>query len=186
MNFKDDIQKRNVIIGTVVTVLFLFCCCGGFFVNLFKLDKKVNKGKTTEEITVIATATPTATEEPTPTETPAPTPTPTPVEYKNIAYGELARFPDKYKKSFITFSGKVIQVIEESGEDEVNFRIAVNGDYNSIILCIYTYIDKTKGRILEDDYVNFKGMYTGTTTYESTMGGNITIPAMILTDINIK
>jgi hypothetical protein len=39
-------------------------------------------------------------------------------------------------------------------------------------------------RILEDDTVTFYGESVGTMTYESTMGGDITIPAVLAAKID--
>jgi hypothetical protein len=182
----EKTDKKKIIIGAVIIffVICCFCCCGGFFTGKDKAS--LEKEKNEEKITKV-TATKAETikiPEPTPTETPTATPTPTPVQYKIISYSELARYPEKYEKTFVSFSGKVVQVLQDG--ETYNFRIAVNGDYNAIIFCEYYNTDKTKARILEDDYVNFKGMFTGLTSYKSTLGGTITIPGMYLTEINLK
>ena len=39
-------------------------------------------------------------------------------------------------------------------------------------------------RVLEDDYITIYGTSVGTITYQSTMGGNITIPAAIVDKID--
>lgn len=90
-----------------------------------------------------------------------------------ISYEQLARTPDDFEGKKVKFRGEVVQVME--GDDEVQLRIAVNRDYNSII---FVYYDKsiTSSRILEDDTITIMGISKGLYTYKSTMGGQITIP----------
>ena len=80
-------------------------------------------------------------------------------------------------------SGKVIQVIKD--DSEVQLRIAIGGDYDHIILVGYNSSIVTS-RVLEDDNVTYYGTSMGTITYESTMGGNITVPAAYLDKIVIN
>lgn len=98
-----------------------------------------------------------------------------------ITYDSLARNPDDYKGKKIKFSGKVIQVIE--GGDTTQIRLAVNNNYNKVILC---NIPKgtTSSRILENDKITVYGVSLGIITYESTLGASITIPAMSVDKIN--
>lgn len=96
-----------------------------------------------------------------------------------ITFEQIARTPDAYKFKKVTFTGKVIQVIEGSGNTQL--RIAVNDDYNKVILVDYQS-DIIKTRVLDDDFVTIKGVSGGLLTYKSVMGGEITIP-MISVDI---
>ena len=98
-------------------------------------------------------------------------------------YKDLARNPDDYKGKSLTYSGKVIQVIE--GDSETQLRIAVNNDYDKIIYVAYPK-DMVKSRILEDDYVTIFGTSLGVITYESTMGASITIPGVYLDRIELQ
>lgn len=100
---------------------------------------------------------------------------------KSISYEELARNPDEYQAEQIKITGKVVQVME--GDEEVNqLRVAMNDNYDTIM---YVEYDKRimESRILEDDYITVYGMSFGTITYESTLGGNITIPSMLASKI---
>lgn len=92
-----------------------------------------------------------------------------------ITYEQLARNPEKYEGKKIKFRGKVVQLIEGDG-DEIQIRLAVNDDYDTILYCGYNK-DIVSSRILEDDYITIYGVSTGTITYDSTMGGQITIPS---------
>ena len=98
-----------------------------------------------------------------------------------ITYDQLARTPDDYEGSKVKFTGKVLQVIE--GDDSVQLRLAVNSNYDNVLFLEY---DKSivSSRILEDDIITIYGVSVGTITYESTMGGNITIPAVLVKKID--
>lgn len=100
-----------------------------------------------------------------------------PSTYKSdITYEQIARTPDDYYFEKVKFSGKVVQVME--GEDTVNqLRVAINDNYDTVMLVEYEK-DILDSRVLEDDYINIYGFSMGVITYESTMGGNITIPAV--------
>lgn len=98
-----------------------------------------------------------------------------------ITYDQLARTPDDYYGKKVKFSGKVVQVIEGSGDD-VQIRLAVNDDYDTILFGQYSS-DIVSSRVLEDDYITIYGMSVGTISYESTMGGTITIPGVYIDKI---
>lgn len=98
-----------------------------------------------------------------------------------ITYDNLARTPDDYKGKKVKFYGKVIQVME--GDGEVQIRLAVNEDYDTILLGGY---DSTivSSRVLEDDKITIYGTSLGLISYKSTMGGTITIPAVSIDKID--
>ena len=98
-----------------------------------------------------------------------------------ITYSQLARTPDDYKGKKVKFKGKVIQVME--GDGEVQIRLAVGGNYDNVIYGVYDSSIVTS-RVLEDDYITIMGLSAGLLTYESTMGGNITIPYMLIEKID--
>ena len=95
-----------------------------------------------------------------------------------ITYEQLARTPDKLMGRAIKFHGKVIQIIE--GDTEVQMRLAVNDDYDKILYCAISK-DNLKGtRILENDKITIYGVSTGLITYDSTIGGKISIPGVLI------
>lgn len=95
-----------------------------------------------------------------------------------ITYEQLARTPDKLMGKAVKFHGKVIQVIE--GDTEVQMRLAVNDDYDKILYCAISK-DNLKGtRILENDKITIYGLSNGLITYDSTMGGKISIPGVLI------
>lgn len=100
-----------------------------------------------------------------------------------ITYNQLARTPDDYEGKKVKFTGKVVQMMD--GGAEINLRVAVNSDYD-LILLVYYPSSLTKTRVLENDIITLYGVSEGLYTYKSTMGGNITIPLIKIEKIEIK
>lgn len=98
-----------------------------------------------------------------------------------ITYDQLARTPDDYENEKVKFWGKVIQVIEGDGETQI--RLAVNDNYDTILLCGYNP-KIVSSRVLEDDHITIYGKSVGLISYQSTMGGTITIPAVYVDKID--
>lgn len=99
-----------------------------------------------------------------------------------ITYEQIARTPDDYKGKNITLTGKVIQVVE--GDDETDLRVAVDGNYDNIVMVGYDPDIMNGSRILENDKITFYAESLGTTTYKSTMGGKITVPLALAKKID--
>ncbi|MGG1140086.1 hypothetical protein [Bacillus mycoides] len=100
-----------------------------------------------------------------------------------ITYDQLARTPDDFKGKKAKFTGKVLQVME--GQGETQLRVAVSGNYDKVLYVAYKS-DIINSRVLENDNVTIKGKSAGIYTYKSTMGGEISIPAMLVEKININ
>lgn len=96
-------------------------------------------------------------------------------------YNDLARRPDDYVDKKVKFTGKVLQVLE--GDGYIQIRLAINSDYDKVVFCEYdpSIVDS---RILEDDIITIYGVSIGTITYQSTMGGPITIPGILIDRID--
>lgn len=75
------------------------------------------------------------------------------------------------------FTGKVIQLIEGSSTTQIRF--AIDNDYNKVVLCEYDS-SIVESRVLEDDIITIYGISAGTVSYQSTMGGQITVPAILI------
>ena len=97
-----------------------------------------------------------------------------------ITYDQLARTPDDYKGKKVKFYGKVVQVIE--GDKSRQIRLAVNSDYDTILFGQYD-ASTVSSRVLEDDMITIYGTSVGTVSYQSTMGGKITIPGVYIEKI---
>ena len=98
-----------------------------------------------------------------------------------ITYDQLARTPDDYVGKKIKFNGKVVQVMD--GGDTIQIRLAVGGNYDTILYCEYD-ADIVSSRVLEDDWITVYGISYGLISYESTLGGQITIPAAVIEKID--
>lgn len=101
----------------------------------------------------------------------------------DVNYDNLARTPDDFIYQKIALYGRVVQVME--GDGTTQLRVAVNDDYNSVVLVEYDSSISSM-RVLEDDYVDMYGTSAGLFTYSSTMGGEITIPALLVYIIEIR
>ena len=97
-----------------------------------------------------------------------------------ITYEQLARTPDSFISKKVKFVGKVIQVIE--GDKETQLRLAVNGDYDTVILLVYKKEIVTQ-RVLDGDQITIKGVSGGLITYQSALGGNISIPGILVDEV---
>ena len=98
-----------------------------------------------------------------------------------ITYNQLARTPDDYIGKKVKFKGRVVQVIE--GSTSVQIRLAVDDNYDTILLGEYAS-STVSSRVLEDDYITIYGTSVGIISYQSTMGGTITIPGVYIDKID--
>ena len=98
-----------------------------------------------------------------------------------ITYDQLARTPDNYIGELVKFRGKVLQVVE--GDTEINIRLAVNNNFDNVLFCGYSP-DIVSSRILENDTITIYGESLGLYSYESTIGAQITIPAVWIDKID--
>ena len=82
--------------------------------------------------------------------------------------------------SYVTFSGKIVQVME--GDKSNQYRMAVNDNYDQIIL-IEINKNKLPANLLEDDYITIEGMSVGNITYKTIFGANNTIPGIMVDNV---
>ena len=97
-----------------------------------------------------------------------------------VLYNDVARNPDNYDGEKVMFSGTVIQVSEDAldlfSTNSVDFRVeTTDGIW-------YVSYNRPEGesRILEGDYITCYGECDGVTTYISVLGGNVTVPKLIM------
>ena len=89
----------------------------------------------------------------------------------------MARNGDNHKGEKLQINGKVIQVMD-SDEGFATLRVATRDGYEDVYL-VQIPADQWKShRLLEDDVITFYGEVYGLYSYDSTMGGKITVPAM--------
>lgn len=105
-----------------------------------------------------------------------------PANYETVSYTDIARNPEDFLGKMIVFSGKVLQVIENS--EEIKLRVATEGGYDDVVLAAYSP-DLLDFRVLEDDQVTLYGMCLGLYTYTSTLGAEISIPALYCDQVEL-
>lgn len=104
-------------------------------------------------------------------------------DYKTgITFDNISRNPKDYEGKLVYFTGEVVQLME--GDDENQIRLAVDGDYDKVILIGYNP-EITTSRILEDDNIEIYGTSVGIFQYESVLGQTISIPAVYVDKINL-
>lgn len=110
-----------------------------------------------------------------------------------ISYDSLARNPNQYKGNNYTFTGKVIQVMENN--NEITLRVNVTPKryeyinetfYEDTILVNYKYSSSYESKILEDDIITIYGKSMGTYTYEAILGNSVTIPMINAMYIDVR
>ncbi len=108
--------------------------------------------------------------------------------YQNVSYDSIARKPDDYDGEKVTFTGKVLQVIDDNddGEDYTELRIAVDGDYKNVIFAALPNYELNGSRVLEDDLVTVYGESRGIITYTSSLNSDISVPGMAVDKITDK
>ncbi len=107
-------------------------------------------------------------------------------ECEAYSYQEIARNPDKYKGKKAKFTGKIMQVMEDGNTCAYRINIT-RGTYSwdDTIYALYTRQDSSESRILEDDIVTLYGTLAGNYTYETVMGAEMTIPAILAEYIDL-
>lgn len=169
----EDLRTENAELSSKVTLL----------------EQQLEQAEEKLYATPTPAPTPTPTPKPTATPTPTPSPTPTPEpemteeEFKasctaGYDYKELARDPKTYIGKPAQFRGEVAQVMESDGINV--YRINVTEGRYSWDDTIYVYYipSEDEKRILEDDIVTVYGTMTDLVTYETVIGGSVTIPGM--------
>lgn len=107
--------------------------------------------------------------------------------YLTIDYDAMSRDPANYEGKNYTFTGKVLQVMEqtESYGTLVAMRVATKGNYDNVIYVIYLRPDG-ESRILEDDRITVYGTSGGLYTYETVRGDEISIPLISAESVSLN
>ena len=85
----------------------------------------------------------------------------------------------------VYYRGEVVQVIEDQGD----FQLRVNvtpGEYGFWEDTVFLRDVDAPVRILEYDIIAFVGRMNGTFTYETVMGGKVTIPDITVVSLIIE
>ena len=100
-----------------------------------------------------------------------------PNSYQALPYDEMARNGDNHKGEKLQITGKVIQVID-TDDGTAQLRVATRDGYDDVYYIEIPASQWKTHRLLEDDVITFYGNVYGLLSYDSTMGGKITVPAM--------
>ena len=100
-----------------------------------------------------------------------------PNTYQSLPYDEMARNGDNHKGEKFQINGTVIQVMD-SDDGTAHLRVATRDGYDDVYYIEIPASQWKTHRLLEDDVITFYGNVYGLLSYDSTMGGKITIPAM--------
>lgn len=101
-----------------------------------------------------------------------------------ITFENLARNPDTYLTKKVKFSGRIIQVLK--GEDHSQYRFAVDDNYDQILFIEISEDQLSNNRLLENDYITIRGISYGEYTYTSTLGGEITVPSVVVDSFELN
>ena len=103
--------------------------------------------------------------------------------YPKIKSTDAYRYPEKYEGENVSFSGRVLQVM--NGSSSTTLRISSKGRWDNVVYVTISKYDITTP-ILEDDNVTVYGTYDGNYTYETIMGASVTIPSVDAERINVR
>jgi hypothetical protein len=97
---------------------------------------------------------------------------------KKVPYRRLFRNSERFVGDLVYFRGEVIQVLG-SPEEGYDLRVNVTKDgFGFWKDTVYLMYDGP--RLLEDDIIEFAGLSAGVVTYESILGGEISIPGIVV------
>lgn len=98
----------------------------------------------------------------------------------NITRDDMARDKDGLKGSYVTFYGRIAQVMNGSGYTQ--YRMAVNDDSNQMVL-LEIEDSKLDSNILEGDYITIEGESVGNISYTTVLGSELTIPGIVVDNV---
>lgn len=103
-----------------------------------------------------------------------------------VIYKDVARNPDQFKGSSVTFSGVVLQVEEDS--PAVYLILQDNAESLLSLDAWYVTYNQSRGepRILAGDRITVYGDCTGIQSYESVLGTSQTVPSMQMRFYDLK
>jgi hypothetical protein len=100
-----------------------------------------------------------------------------------LTFEEISRNPYDYYGDKVKFEGYVLQVMSNLYIEDV-LRVATDGKYDDVIYC--TYDEKSLDyRLLEDDHIIIYGTVQGITSYETVLGGSVTLPQIAVDRIDL-
>ena len=101
-----------------------------------------------------------------------------------LTYEDIARNSTENAMKLVTFSGRIVQVMKADGYTQ--YRMAIDDNYDQIVLIEVDNELLSNGNILEDDYITIKGTFVMEHTYQTVMGAQKTIPAIVVDEFNFN
>lgn len=165
-------KKTTAIILSMLFILAVLAGCGSSSAPNTETPEATN-----------AETTPVETVETTPEPTPEPSPEIDLETYKEeceeIKYNDLARNPDDYIGQKIKVTVEISQVLNGAYMGYEDYSYKRGKTYLDKLWEISYGLPDEGSRILENDLVTFYGTYYGLYSYETVMGGENTVPALI-------
>lgn len=101
-----------------------------------------------------------------------------------LTYEDIARNPAGNAGKLVTFSGKILQVMKGNGVTQ--YRMAVDDNYDQVVLIEIDNKLLSNGNVLEDDHITIKGTFIMEYTYQTVLGAEKTIPAIVVDEFNFN
>jgi hypothetical protein len=98
-------------------------------------------------------------------------------------YQQLARTPETYAGSTVSFSGKVLQVIQDERGGTVLRVGGVSPDGRNEIIYVEYRASLSEPRILEGDSVDVRAKFVGIKSYKAALGNIIQVPHVIACEV---
>lgn len=113
--------------------------------------------------------------EPVATAAPAAKPAPSArVKYKKLDWEGLNSSPEKFKGTYVTFTGQVLQVMKSFSSYDL--RVATRGGYDDVVFVVVP-VDSVEGpSILAEDKITVYGMCDGMESYSTILGLRASLP----------
>ena len=92
-------------------------------------------------------------------------------------YKDILRYPESYKGKQLSIRGKVVQKME-GWFGSISLRVATDSYYFDDVYYVTYNKDDIDINVIEDDFVTIYGTCTGTETYQTVLGAQVTIPSM--------
>ncbi len=105
-----------------------------------------------------------------------------------ITYDDLSRNPSDYEEKKVKFTGEVLQVTEVGSEVQIRLatKPASYGGYNDDVIYVFFDSSLIASRLLEDDIITIYGVSKNLYTYETIMGGSVTLPLIQVDNVEIN
>lgn len=98
-----------------------------------------------------------------------------------LTYEDLARNPETNAGKYVKFEGEILQVM--NGDDYVQYRMAIDSDYDKVVLIEVSKDKLTDGNLLENDYITIEGAFMKEVEYTTVLGASKAIPAIVVDNV---